>query len=132
MLLFYLILTLIAGNIINDFIDNHLISKGLSPDHHKNSVVYSILSGAFALLFTIVKHKSWVTIIWFIILALSLRQLVFDTILNLLRGKAWDYVSPNPSSWVDQKEKEIFGNNGKLPNYIYAGIFLLMLILTIV
>lgn len=48
--------------------------------------------------------------------------LFFDTTLNLMRGKKWDYVTHTPTSTVDQIAIKVFGYDGATPKVIYATI----------
>lgn len=57
---------------------------------------------------------------------LFVARLVFDTALNLFRGKAIDYISPSPKSIVDKIEKKVFNNDGIMPKLTYFAIIVLL------
>jgi hypothetical protein len=120
---------LLAYNIYNAYMDYRLISSNKPVNHTWNAIRYSILASILALTYIIVKHLGWLDIIWFVIFSYAFRKLVFDIALNLLRGKAWYYVSDTSGSEIDKVEHDIFGTNGHLPKYIYATISLITLVL---
>ena len=51
---------------------------------------------------------------------------LFDGSLSLFRGLSFDYVSPKPSSIVDQFEKKVFRQNGLLPKLIYLAVAIVL------
>lgn len=63
--------------------------------------------------------------------ALVEARIVFDGALNVFRfgWKGLFYVSPSPSSKIDQLEKKLFRNNGWLPKAIYLVVFVSLLFL---
>lgn len=62
--------------------------------------------------------------------AFTNRQLSFDIPLNLRRGLKWDYVSlaKPPKAILDRIEIRLFGYNGRAPVIMYAGVWVVCLI----
>ncbi len=93
----------------------------------KNARIYHGLNGAIHLL--LIGICGYIYGLWIAMVMLFIGRLFFDVALNLIRGKAIDYVSPRPKSIVDRVEKRIFGNNGLLPKLIYLAAIITLNIL---
>lgn len=91
------------------YLNAHLIKKGKRIYHALNGAIH-IAAAAAGLYFF-----DWQTGI----AILFVSRLVFDTALNLMRGKAIDYTSPSPKSIVDKIEQKIFKRDGVTPKLIY-------------
>jgi hypothetical protein len=53
-------------------------------------------------------------------------RLFFDSLLNFLRFKRINYVSPKPASIIDQLEKKVFGLDGYTPKILYFAIIVII------
>lgn len=70
---------------------------------------------------------AWKTSSWFpVVIMPFIGRLFFDVALNLMRGKALDYVSLKPRAVADKVEKSIFGMNAKLPKVIYLVVIVVV------
>lgn len=110
-------------NILNSQWDAYRILKHKSIAHALNFGAYATLVGAIIWL----QDYPWQCEIVFVISAFFQRQLVFDTFLNLRRGKAWDYMSTAnpPKAIMDRIERKIFGYDGKAAFFTYLKCFVL-------
>lgn len=120
--IFILINTLMAGK------DAIKIRNEKTIDHFQNGMAYLLSISVFAIIFEMTFKEA----IFFYVSCFCNRQLFFDIPLNLLRKLKWDYVSPDPASFVDKIEKRIFGNNGKTPTFIYLSIFITTLLINLI
>lgn len=118
---------LILFNVGNACLDAHRIMMGKRIYHGLNFGIYASL----------VATQCWIChwhvggIILFSVSAFTGRQLAFDIPLNLMRGLPWDYVSlaKPPKSITDRIEIRIFGYNGRAPVFMYAGLWMVCLII---
>lgn len=106
----YLLLILIGACLINAFIDAKLnINKGKRPNHTLNAQVYSGIAVLLGIVYVITNaHPIW-DILWIVLMAWSLRKVVFDISLNRLRTPSlpWDYDSPEDASVVDKVQSDL-------------------------
>ena len=88
-------------------------------------VTWLIGAGLFAVVFWIFGFKEW----YFIIPEmLFLRGLLYDPVLNRLRGLKWNYVSTSTNSWLDKLEAKI-GLHFTAQRVLYGILALLFIIL---
>lgn len=103
--------------IINAFIDSRKIKRNKKVNHEANAGLYIglvVVCCAF-------------TDYWQAIPLLCLRPLIFDNVLNLLRGKPLMYQPINPDSVVDKFENAVFGHKKAwaISNLLYLIGFIL-------
>lgn len=128
-MIFYLIsqVCVILFNLGNVQIDAYRIMK------HKQ-IAHGINFGAYALFVSLLcwlSHWDASSIIVFCVSAFCNRQLSFDIPLNLRRGLKWDYVTTAkpPKAILDRIEIRLFGYNGRAPVIMYAGVWVVCLII---
>lgn len=119
-------LALAGFNLINSRVDAYRIMANKTIAHAINLTAYAV----FALVlyyFTIKPALTWSEFPYWDLLiycfsAFTNRQFSFDIPLNLRRGKKWDYVSQDkpPKAWLDRREIELFGYNGRAPLVMYG------------
>lgn len=120
---------LVLFNLTNVWIDAYRIMK------HK-TIAHGINFGAYTLF---VAFLCWATgwnvgvITLFCVSAFCNRQLSFDILLNIRRRLPWDYVTKAkpPKSILDRIEIRFFGYNGRAPVIVYAGVWVVCLIVKI-
>lgn len=115
-------------NVLMAASDADKIKRDKLPDHFLNAASYGLAVIVISFIFGM-------NIVEFLIFAVACacnRQLFFDIPLNLMRKLKWDYVSPEPLSKVDQIEKKLFGNNGRIPNYIYGSVFIITTLINLI
>jgi hypothetical protein len=114
---------------LNATIDSLKILSGKSINHNANGLYYAACVGIlFVLCYTETRPEHFWHIVYewclFDLSASLVRQIVFDTRLNVKRSLKWDYVSPERKSITDKIEFFFFGYNGK-PAFIFYCITLL-------
>lgn len=95
------------------------IGKYKPIPHGVNGLVHFLIWTVFYLLF----HSVFVSVLPFI------ARLIFDTALNLLRGKNMGYVPVKPRSIADKVEKFIWGDNALTPKVLYLWVIVICLII---
>lgn len=112
---------------VNSEVDAVRILGNNNVSHAINLGAYLALMGTSWWIF--VHDWQWEHLTVFSTMGFACRQITFDIPLNLRRGLKWDYVSPAqpPKAIMDRIEQAIFGRNGRLPVYIYAGAWILSL-----
>lgn len=119
------ILITITFNLVNSQLDAVRILGNKNVSHALNLGTYLVACGIAWWIFE--QNYHWDHILVYTIMIFSCRQITFDIPLNWRRGLNWDYVSPAnpPKAIMDRIEQWIFGKNGRLPVYIYSGIWFL-------
>lgn len=114
-------------NVGNAYIDAHRIMMGKRIYHGVNFVIYCMVTAGICW----VGHFEIAAIALIVVSAFCNRQLAFDIPLNIMRGLKWDYVSlaKPPKSITDRIEIWLFGYNGRAPVFMYAGFWLVCLII---
>lgn len=120
-------LIFILINVLNAVKDGAKVKAKKDIDHFLNGVAYCLTICVFVMIF----KMTWSEAIVFWLQSFVNRQLFFDLPLNFIRRLKWDYVSPDPESWVDKLEIKIFGKNGRLPVYIYASAFIVFIFINL-
>jgi len=110
----------VGMNIILAYNDAERIKLHLRIYHGLNGLLYILL-----LLPVYLYLKDW----FFIIGLLSLRRVVFDTSLNIMRGLRFDYISSSTTSLIDRLSYKFQAKYGYVP---YYGIFIFITILSII
>ncbi len=90
----------------------------------KGKRIYHALNGLLHIAAAVAGWHFWGWQIGVAILFVA--RLFFDVSLNLFRGKAIDYVSPNPKSIVDKVEKKLFRTDGISPKILYLFIIIVL------
>lgn len=86
---------------------------------------YIVQSVLFGIVLWIFKPYEW----YFIIPEMAcIRGLLYDPVLNRLRGLKWDYVSERTNSWMDRLEAKI-GLHFTAQRVLYGILALILLIL---
>lgn len=116
-------------NLANVWIDAYRIMKHKRIAHGINFGAYTL----FVAFMCWVTHWSLGVITLFCVAAFCNRNLSFDIPLNIRRRLPWDYVSTAkpPKAVLDRIEIRIFGYNGRAPVVVYAGVWVLCLIIKI-
>lgn len=122
-----ILIILISFNLVNSELDAVRILGQKTVSHAINFGAYLALMGTGWWVF--VNDWHWEHLTVFGIMGFACRQITFDIPLNWRRGLEWDYVSPAvpPKAIMDRIEQFIFGRNGRLLVYIYAGLWILSL-----
>lgn len=119
-----MILTLILftlANIALAFVDAHKIIKGKTINHILNAAIYV---GMVAIPYFVFHN-------YFLIAALLFNRLIFfNMFLSLFRGLPAFYMPLKPLSITDILAKKVFGINGKLMYSIYAGVFIILTVIS--
>jgi hypothetical protein len=110
----------VGMNLILAYHDAERIKLHLRIYHGLNALLYILL-----LLPVYLYLKDW----FFIIGLLSLRRVVFDTSLNIMRGLRFDYISSTTTSIID---KLSYNFQVKYGYVLYYGIFIFITILSII
>jgi len=110
----------VGMNLILAYHDAERIKLHLRIYHGLNALLYILL-----LLPVYLYLKDW----FFIIGLLSLRRVVFDTALNIMRGLRFDYISSTTTSIIDRLSYRFQAKYGYFP---YYGIFIFITILSII
>lgn len=114
------IVLLFAGlNIFHAYHDSLRIKLNLRIYHGLNGLVHIVL---------LLPVYLYLKDVFFVFGLLCLRRIVFDTALNLLRGLRFDYISSTTKSIIDRISYSFQKQYGY---FIYYGIFLLILLLSI-
>lgn len=88
-------------------------------------VSWLIGAGLFAVVFWIFKPDQW----YYIVPEMAfMRGLLYDPVLNKLRGLKWDYVSERTNSWLDQLERRI-GLHFTAQRFLYGLLALIFILL---
>ncbi len=120
---------LITFNLLNAKLDARRIMLGRRIYHGVNFGAYALYCGVMCW------AAQWEigVITLFSVSAFCNRQLSFDIPLNIWRSLKWDYVSlaKPPKSITDRIEIRLFGYNGRAPVYMYAGVWVVCLIIKI-
>jgi len=120
-------LVLALFNYLNSEIDAYRIFQNKTIAHGVNFAMYAGLTAALVYL----THSNfWVSFV-FCASAFFNRQLSFDIPLNLARKLPWYYQSTAnpPKALMDKIERIVFpSNNGKLITGVYAGFWVLTII----
>jgi hypothetical protein len=121
-------------NLINSRLDAYRILKHKTIAHGINLSAY-VLFALILYYFSVKPEFAWsqfpfIDLAIYLFAAFTNRQFSFDIPLNLRRGLEWDYVSQDrpPKAWLDRREVEIFGYNGRAPFVLYGIIWLVCLI----
>lgn len=122
-------LFLVLFNQANVRIDAYRILKNKTIAHGLNFGAYAIYCAALCWL----AHWNVGVIALFCVSAFCNRQLSFDIPLNIRRRLPWDYVTKAkpPKSILDRIEIRVFGYNGRAPVVMYAGVWVVCLIIKI-
>lgn len=116
----YALLIAVALNIINAFIDSIRIKKNIRINHTVNAVVYLVLC---------IGSGIALGNIWFVIPMLFIRPVVFDVLLNILRGLNPFHVSITTTSVIDKWEVKLLGTNGIIHFLVWVGLTVLSVVL---
>lgn len=107
--------------VVDAKIQSDIIAQGVYPDHFKHAVI----AFWYCLFIAFFTHAEW-QILTCLMLLLSLRWIIFDILLNLFRGKEWNYVGIKDKS---DAKMDLFLL--KLPNYKYTQFIPKILLLTL-
>jgi hypothetical protein len=112
MLIIDTLIVLVALFIIAS-IQARMIKQNKRIDHDLWLVIYLV----FVVIISLLAHH------WPLIgVAIFVRAVVFDSMLNLLRGDKWNYVSSSTTSKTDKWEYKIFKGNFILEKAVYLAI----------
>lgn len=126
-------LALVVFNLINSRIDAYRIMANKTIAHGINFGAYAV----FVAFMCYVCHReggwNFGVITLFCVAAFCNRQWSFDVPLNIRRRLPWDYVTKAkpPAAILDRIEIRIFGYNGRAPVLVYAGVWVVCLIIKI-
>lgn len=110
-----------------------IIANVAMAKHHSNlirdgkPIKHGIWGGAY-LLFAVL--LSYLTNSWLLLIdSLFIRKIVFDTALNLFRGKPFFYVSATTTSIIDKFHNKVFKGKSEIYIPIYSLIAIIITIL---
>lgn len=118
---------LVLFNLANVLIDAYRIMQHKQIAHGINFTAYAL----FVAFLCWVTHWNVGVITLFCVSAFCNRNISFDIPLNKRRGLPWDYVSlaKPPKAILDRIEIRIFRYNGRAPLVMYAGAWVVCLII---
>jgi len=112
-----------VANIVLAFIDAHKILKSKTINHVVNAAIYIALVAVPYFIF----HN------YFLIAALLFNRLIFfNMFLSLFRGLPAFYMPKHPASFVDRLANSVFGTNGKKMYAVYAGLFIVLTVISFI
>lgn len=100
-----------------------LIKHDIPVRHRWNAAVHIA-----CWLYSYLVHRDEVAMVAYPFLGL----LMFDTTLNLMRGKKWDYVTKTPTATVDKWAVAVFGQDGATPKAICATVVVFINVLVLI
>lgn len=119
-------IVLIGINVANAVVDAKLIGKWLRIYHGINFVAYFFLTGLLVFRLELDAPRS----ILFCLASFFIRQIVFDTSLNIERGLSPYYVSTQTTAIWDRIEYKIVSSDGKKQLQFYSiGFYISILFL---
>lgn len=124
---------LILFNLLNVWIDAFRIMQHKRIAHGINFGAYALFVAFLCWQCHLIDGWKVEAIILFCVSAFCNRQWSFDVPLNIRRRLPWDHVTKAkpPKAILDRIEIRVFGYNGRAPLVMYAGVWVVCLIIKI-